>query len=147
MDSDAKYLAGYILKITGVIPRIFKDKHSNTWRIRLYRKKAYNIVRELVKIAVREPDIHLMGGLFDAEGDYTYSKKRIRFTNKDYELISLASNYLEKHGITHHIYLRRKGSNTWYVIEIYGRKTSLLLSHLDLRHPKWSRNQIINRNH
>ena len=106
--------------------------------IRVYRKQAYmKIIKMIIDKALKEPDKHLIGGLFNAEGNYTVSKRRLRFTNKDPRLIDLVTNYLDKFRINYHVYRRERKKYSWYTIEIYGQNIHRILPYLDLRHPKW----------
>ena len=133
----ARYLAGLMANVLGVAPSISKDKHREAWRVWVYRRRVYEKMRALIVMALKEPGTHLIGGLFDAGGDYTVSKNRLRFTNKDSRLVELVTSYLKKLGIRYHVYMRGRKGSTWYVVEIYGQNVLKLLPHLDLRHPKW----------
>jgi len=132
----AQYIASLIKGLYGIEPLITKDKYSNAWRIRVFRKEFYELIKQKIE-QLGEPDRHLVGGLFDAEGDYTMSKKRLRFTNKDPNLINIVRRYLNSNNISYYMYSRKKGRYVWYTIEIYGRNALSLLNILDLRHPKW----------
>ena len=90
-----------------------------------------------LKALIKNPDPSFIGGLFDAEGDCTVSKKRLRLTNKDYGIIEAVLKYLEKFGIKSNVYKRTKGKYAWYIIEIYNSHALNALKFLDLRHPKW----------
>ena len=90
-------------------------------------------------MAIKNPDEHLIGGLFDAEGDYTGSKRRLRFTNKDPYIVRLVEAFLRKNHVVYHVYVRRKGKHVWYCIEIYGNHVLRLINKLGLRHPKWKK--------
>ena len=132
----ARYLAGLVAKVLGVTPSIGRDRYRKAWRIRVYRRRAYEKMKAVIDMALREPDAHLIGGLFDAEGDYTASKNRLGFTNKDPRLVGLVTGYLKKLGIRYHVYERRRKESTWYIVEMYGQNVLKLLPYLDLRHPK-----------
>jgi hypothetical protein len=138
----AKYLSILIEKLYRIKPKLVKDKHRSAWRIRVYRKAFYQVIKQRIQDLMMDPrpNKYLIGGLFDAEGDYTASKNRIRFTNKDYVLVNLVMNYLDKNNINYHLYVRRKNTFKWYVVEIYGRENILkLVRKIDLRHPKWNK--------
>ncbi len=135
--THVNYLADLVEKVLGVRPSLTRDRFRKAWRIRVYRKDAYEKMKRLVSEAIKQPDPYLIGGLFDAEGDYTVAKRRLRFTNKDPRIVDLVSGYLGKVGVSYSVYERRRGKSTWYVIEIYGKNVFKLLPHLDLRHPKW----------
>ena len=70
----AKYLVALITELYRTKPVLVRDKCRKAWRIRVYRKEFYELARQKLRVAVRNPDEHLIGGLFDAEGDYTKSK-------------------------------------------------------------------------
>ena len=135
----AEYLAELVAKVLGATPSISRDRRRKAWRVRVYRRRAYERMKTTIDMALKEPDAHLIGGLFDAEGDYTVSKNRLRFTNKDPRLVGLITDYLKKLGIKHHVYERKRKESTWYTVEIYGQNVLKLLPYLDLRHPKWFR--------
>ena len=138
-ERHAHYLADLMARVLEVKPSVSRDKRRNAMRIRVFRKSAYEKARTLVETALKEPDPHLIGGLFDAEGDYTDSKRRIRFTNKDSNLVRLVVDYLRENGVLCHVYVRRRGKSVWFIVEVYGKHAFRLLSLLDLRHPKWSK--------
>ena len=136
-EKHAKYLAKLVSKVLGITPSVSKDKNRKAWRIRVHRKSAYEKISILTGMALKAPDAHLIGGLFDAEGDYTISKRRLRFTNKNPKLVNLVTDYLKRIKIKYHVYRRKRGKSIWYVVEVYGQNVSRLLPYLDLRHPKW----------
>ncbi len=135
----AEYLATLITKLYGIKPALVKEKSRKAWRIRIYRKELYDLIKQKLEMATKNPDEQLIGGLFDAEGDYTESKCRLRFTNKDPYIVKLVEAFLRKNHVVYHIYVRRRGKHIWYNIEIYGNNLLRLISKLDLRHPKWKR--------
>lgn len=132
------HLAKLMERTMNVKPTVTRDRHRRAWRLRIYRKDAYEKMKFLIDGAIKEVDAHLIGGLFDAEGDYTRSKRRLRFTNKNPYIIGLVAKYLDRLGIKYSVYERRRGKSKWYTLEIYGENTYKLLPHLDLRHPKWA---------
>ncbi len=71
--------------------------------------------------------------------NYTVSKKRLRLTSKDQNLIDVVKEYLELNDITPNIYVRSrsKGYHHWYTLELYSRKAIKAGTILDLRHPKF----------
>jgi hypothetical protein len=138
----ARYLAGLINSIYGVKPRLYRDRSRNAWRIHVYRKSIYlEILRKAVGYMMH-PDAHLIGGLFDAEGDYTVSKKRLRFVNKDQRIANIVVDYLSSNGVNVNTYIRRRGPYAWFSVEIYGSHVYRAVRILDLRHPKWTRSHL-----
>ncbi|GEM_PF-5203841 len=135
----AKYLATLIMRLYGIKPVLVKEKRRKAWRIRIYRKEIYSMVKQKLKVIIKNSDEHLIGGLFDAEGDYTNSKQRLRFTNRDPDIVKLVEEFLKKIQVVYHVYIRRKGSHKWYSIEIYGNHALNVMNKLDLRHPKWEK--------
>ena len=133
------YLASLIVKLYDIKPVLAKEKNRRAWRLRVYRKEFHDLIKQRLDLAMKNPDGHLIGGLFDAEGDYTESKRRIRFTNKDPTIIKLVEDFMRKNQIIFHIYTRSKGRHVWYSVEVYGKHVLKLINKLDLRHPKWKR--------
>ena len=80
-------------------PYWWKDKCRNTWRIRVYSRRLYYLLKARIQEVLSNANEHLVGGLFDAEGDFTESKRRLRFVNKSWVLIRLVGRFLERCGI------------------------------------------------
>ncbi len=141
-EQHARYLATLISSIYGVKPGLYRDRSRNAWRIRVYRKSIYmEILRKSMRYTMH-PDTHLIGGLFDAEGDYTVSKKRLRFVNKDQLIVSIVVDYLSSNGVKVNTYIRKRGSYMWFSVEIYGSHAYRAIQILDLRHPKWIKSHL-----
>ena len=147
---------GYELKVTDreclqidylseIIRKCFNTARYSVYRgsrycyLRLYRKNVVTGIQSLIDRLRENPTAYYVSGLFDAEGDCTPSKVRVRFTNSRIELIEAVPKYLDVCGVKYHIYLRKKERHTWYSLEIYGvKQVARLLDCLDLKHPKWS---------
>ena len=131
----ALYVAGLIERLFGVKPRVFREKGS--WRVRLFRREVYDSLIRGISRILEMPDRFFVGGLFDAEGDYTASKKRLRLTNRNPEIIRVVEQYFSRHGVKCNVYKRRRGKYRWFVLEIYGSNAVKAFNLLELRHPKW----------
>ena len=129
------YIVKLMENVYGVKPRISKE--GRYWKARTFRKRVYDLIKNEINILLNKPNSSFIGGLFDAEGDCTVSKKRVRLTNRDLMVIKTVLNYLTAQGIKANVYKRVKGDYTWYTIEIYGSHAKRALRVLDLRHPKW----------
>ena len=133
----------FIIMLTELIERLYGVKPSitkqgNAYIVRIFRKEVYEDLHKTIKQCLDNPDRHFVGGLFDADGDYTASKRRLRLTNKDSRIIETVRRYLELNGVKPNIYLRTKGKYHWYTLELYGLRAVKIASILDLRHPKFS---------
>ena len=136
-----EYIATLFKKIYGVRPKV--QRYGGAWTIRIFRRRVYEAVIQAASKLLRSPDAHSVGGLFDAEGDFTASKKRLRFTNSNLSIVNMVSKYIGSiHDVNYHVYTRRREEYCWYVIEIYGSNVLRLLPYLDLRHPKWFRSSL-----
>ena len=112
---------GYITMLIELIERLYGakpniTKHGNAYIVivRVFRKEVYEDLHETIKQCL-DPDRHFVGGLFDANGDYTASKRRLRLTNKDPRIINAVRRCLELNGAKPSICLRTRGKYQWVV--------------------------------
>ncbi|MEM0467599.1 MAG: LAGLIDADG family homing endonuclease [Pyrobaculum sp.] len=136
-EAYIRYLAELVYQTYGVRPRVSKDSRRNAWRLRSFRKALYEAILEDIRAAKQNPDRHVVGGLYDAEGYWNPHKKKLTFTNKDADVITLVQQFLSQNSIQYTTYERKKGVHRWYVVETHTAQARRLLSILDLRHPKW----------
>ncbi|RFA94945.1 hypothetical protein CGL52_13695 [Pyrobaculum aerophilum] len=136
-EAYIKYLADLISAVYGITPRVAKDPLRNAWRLRAFKKALYLQIKRDIEWAKGEPDSHVVGGLYDAEGYWNPKKRKLAFTNKEVFIIKLVSQFLSGQNISHSVYQRKKGQYSWYVIEVHKQQALRLMSILDLRHPKW----------
>ncbi len=130
-----RYIAELITRVYNVEPSIIREK--NYWKARIFKKRIHDLILEEINVLIRNSNSSFIGGLFDAEGDCTASKKRLRFTNKDHRIIVTIAEYLAAQGIKSNIYKRTRGNYVWYTLEIYNSHALKAFRTLDLRHPKW----------
>ena len=147
-------------KFVHIIQNLFKleygkegriTTHKGLWRLRIYSKQVFEEFAAIKRFPIKafrnlsdSDKILFISGLIDAEGNI--SRRRLRISNSNKELLTEIKNFLEKMGINcGKVYPNTKERRVW-ILGIYGkelRKLTKLLKLYNKKPPprplKWSR--------